>query len=81
MMLQKIKEYVREMGVSDSFYDAMVNTEVEDVQLYGEEIHKLVPKSDPTQDEIFISHLARAPLRFSPPPPCPIEARAQKATP
>jgi hypothetical protein len=60
LMLQRIKDYVREMGVSDAFYDAMVNTEVSDVRLYrGDEIYRLVPETDPTYDEIENAYEAR----------------------
>lgn len=60
IMLQKIKDYVREMGVSEAFYDAMVNTEVSDIRLYrGDEIKKLVPETDPTYDEIDNAYDAR----------------------
>ena len=60
LMLQRIKDYVREMGVSDAFYDAMVNTEVSDVRLYRDnEINRLVPETDPTSDEIENGYDAR----------------------
>ena len=60
IMLQRIKDYVREMGVSDAFYDAMVNTEVSEVRLYhGVEIKKLVSETDPTYDEIDNAYDAR----------------------
>jgi hypothetical protein len=60
LMLQKVKDYVREMGISDAFYDAMVNTEVSDVRLYhGREITKLVPETDPIHDEIKTSRAAQ----------------------
>ena len=59
-MLQKVKDYVREMGISDAFYDAMVNTEVSEVRLYrGDEIAMLVPATDPTSNEIQNSDDAR----------------------
>jgi ATP-dependent protease ClpP protease subunit len=60
LMLKTIKDYVREMGVSDAFYDAMVNTEVSEVRLYhGDEIKRLVPETDPTYDEIDNAYDAR----------------------
>jgi hypothetical protein len=60
IMLQRIKDYVREMGVGDSFYEAMVNTEVSDTRLYhGNEIKKLVPETDPAYDEIENGYEAR----------------------
>lgn len=59
-MLQEIKDYVREMGISDSFYETMVNTEVPDIRLYrGDQINKLVPETDPTYDEIENGYEAR----------------------
>jgi hypothetical protein len=60
LMLQRIKDYVREMGISDAFYDAMVNTEVSDIRVYrGNEIKGLVPETDPTYDEIDNAYDAR----------------------
>ena len=60
IMLQRIKDYVREMGVSNSFYEAMVNTEVSDIRFYhGNEIKKLVPETDPAYDEIENGYEAR----------------------
>jgi hypothetical protein len=60
LMLQRIRDYIHEMGVSDAFYDAMVNTEVSDVRLYrGDEIYRLVPRTDPTHDEIDNAYEAR----------------------
>jgi hypothetical protein len=60
LMLQRIRDYVREMGVSDAFYDAMVNTEVSEVRLYhGDEIKKIIPETDPTYDEIDNAYDAR----------------------
>jgi hypothetical protein len=60
LMLGKIREYVRAMGVSDAFYDAMVNTEVSDIRRFRfDEINKLVPKTDPIYDEIENSYSAR----------------------
>jgi hypothetical protein len=60
LMLQKIKDYVQSMGVTDLFYQEMVNTEPSDVRLYrAEAIKRLVPENDATQDEIDISFRAR----------------------
>ncbi len=60
LMLQKIKEYVQSMGVTDLFYQEMVNTEPSNIRLYrDEEIKKLVPENDPTYDEITNSYTAR----------------------
>lgn len=60
LMLQEIKDYVREMGISNSFYKSMVNTEVSDIRLYrADQINKLVPETDPTYDEIENGYEAR----------------------
>jgi hypothetical protein len=60
MMLQKIKAYVQSMGVTDSFYEEMVNTEPSKIHLYRTDaIEKLVPIKDPTYDEIQTSYAAR----------------------
>src|SRR5258708_27182403 len=55
-MLQKLKSYVQEMGVTDNFYQEMVNTEPTKMKLYlGAEIQRIVPMNDPTDDEIITS--------------------------
>jgi len=60
LMLQKVKEYVQSMGVTDLFYEQLVNTAPSNMRLYrGNEINQLVPEIDPTYDEIQISYLAR----------------------
>jgi hypothetical protein len=59
-MLQKLRAYIQEMGITDTFYHDMVNTEPSSMLLYlGDKIEKLVPKSDPTYEEIMVSHRAR----------------------
>lgn len=59
-MLQKIKEYVQSMGVTDLFYQQMINTEPSDIRLYrGQDFDKVVPPTDPTYDEIITSYQAR----------------------
>ena len=48
------------MGIVDSFYELMVNTAPSEIRLYrGNEITNLVPKTDPTCDEIENSYEAR----------------------
>jgi hypothetical protein len=48
------------MGVTDLFYQEMVNTEPADIRLYrGDDIDRLVPHRDPTFDEIATSYQAR----------------------
>jgi hypothetical protein len=60
LMLQKIKEYVQSMGVTDLFYQEMVNTEPANIRLYrGDEIQKLVPTHDPSHEEIETAYDAR----------------------
>lgn len=60
VMLQGIKEYIQAMGVTDLFYQEMVNTEPSNIRLYsGDSIKQLVPENDPTADEIRIAHEAR----------------------
>jgi ATP-dependent protease ClpP protease subunit len=61
VMLQQVKDYVRSMGIVDSFYEQMVNTEPSQIRLYREnEILPLVPMNDPVYDEILNSYTARA---------------------
>jgi hypothetical protein len=60
ILLQQVREYVRSMGIVDSFYELMVNTAPSEIRLYrGNEITNLVPKTDPTYDEIENSYEAR----------------------
>ncbi len=60
LMLQKLKSYMQEMGITDLFYREMVNTQPSDMKLYvGQDIEKIVPESDPTYDEVITSYLAR----------------------
>jgi hypothetical protein len=59
-MLQQLKGYVQEMGITDNFYQEMVNTEPTSIKLYdGGDIKNLVPTLDPTFDEIETSYDAR----------------------
>jgi hypothetical protein len=56
-----IEQYVAEMGVTKSFFEQMVNTEPSEMRVYvGKAISAIVPSTDPIQDEIDISRLARA---------------------
>jgi hypothetical protein len=60
LMLQTVKTYVQEMGVSDNFYQEMVNTEPSSVRVFkGEDIKNLVPEHDPAYDEVLTSWNAR----------------------
>jgi hypothetical protein len=59
-MILDIKAYVREMGITDEFTNAMLNTPPEGMLVFkADEIYKLVPKSDPLWDEITTSYSAR----------------------
>jgi len=60
IMLTTLKNYVAEMGVSDNFYQEMVNTEPSGIRIYRTEtIDRLVSPSDPTNDEIVTANGAR----------------------
>jgi hypothetical protein len=60
LMMQKVKTYVQEMGVSENFFQEMVNTEPSSVRIYkGENIEILVPIKDPAYDEVLTSWNAR----------------------
>jgi hypothetical protein len=61
LMLHMVKDYVQTMGVTDSFYQEMANTEPSNMQLYrGDQILKLVSEYDATQEEIRVSYMARS---------------------
>jgi hypothetical protein len=61
LMLQTLKAYVHEMGITDNFYQEMVNTEPSQMKLYlGSSVRSLVPKLDPTYDEIETAYEARS---------------------
>ena len=60
LMLSALKRYVTEMGITDNFYQQMVNTEPSKVAIYnGRDIQNLVPEADPTFEEIQIAYQAR----------------------
>jgi ATP-dependent protease ClpP protease subunit len=60
LILKQLKLYVEEMGITDNFYQEMVNTEPSDMKSYmGDNINRLVPHIDPTYDEVQVSHQAR----------------------
>jgi hypothetical protein len=65
ILLDKLKKYVVEMGITDNFYQILVNTEPSDMVIYGiannnlDDFVKLVPMVDPTYDEIEVAHYAR----------------------
>jgi hypothetical protein len=60
LMLSAVKGYITEMGVTDDFYQQMVNTDPSKVAIYkGKEFEKLVPVVDPTHEEVEMSYQAR----------------------
>jgi Clp protease len=60
LMLSVVNNYITEMGVTDNFYQQMVNTEPSKVAIYnGKDIERLVPAIDPTYQEIETSYQAR----------------------
>jgi hypothetical protein len=60
LMLSLIKSYIAEMGITDNFYQQMVNTEPLQVIKYGSSDYKiLIPESDPVYEEVEIAYEAR----------------------
>ena len=59
VMLSLIKKYVAEMGITDNFYQQMVNTEPSQMVIYKWDSTKLVPSYDPVYQEVSISYRAR----------------------
>jgi hypothetical protein len=60
-LLSQIKAYVSEMGITDNFYQQIVNTEPSQMVTYGwSDYRTLVPENDPTYDEVRISYEARS---------------------
>ena len=60
LMLSGIKQYITEMGITDSFYEQMVNTEPSQMVVYNSDNYvKLVPQDDPVHQEIEIAYQAR----------------------
>jgi hypothetical protein len=60
IMLAKVKSYVAEMGVSNTFYDQMMGTEPSKMIVYHDEaIEKLVPEWDPIFEEVATAARAR----------------------
>jgi hypothetical protein len=59
-MLSQIKQYVAEMGVTDNFYQQMVNTEPARMLKYDLLASEaLIPRTDPVYEEVEISYDAR----------------------
>jgi hypothetical protein len=60
IMLSTIKSYVAEMGITDNFYQQMVNTEPAEMVIYDSgNYRKLVPEYDPVYAEVRIAYQAR----------------------
>jgi hypothetical protein len=57
-MRSAVKEYVQEMGVTDSFFERMFNTDPSEIDIL-EDSEKIVPHTDPTYDEVQASGWAR----------------------
>jgi hypothetical protein len=58
-MLDQVRRYVEEMGVTSEFANAMVNTPPSEVRIYHYDITSLVPLTDPLFDEVKVARLAR----------------------
>jgi hypothetical protein len=57
LMLSAIKQYITEMGITDNFYEQMVNTEPSQMAIYDSDNYKkLVPEYDPVYQEIDIAN-------------------------
>jgi hypothetical protein len=61
LILSAVKSYVAEMGITDSFYEKMINTEPSKVIVYRgwNETEKIIPGDDPVYEEITTSINAR----------------------
>ncbi|MBR0797347.1 hypothetical protein JQ615_18325 [Bradyrhizobium jicamae] len=60
LMRSAVKKYVEEMGITDSFFEQMFNTEPSNMEIFSlDEIEKMVPVSDPVYDEIQTAFMAR----------------------
>lgn len=60
IVLSEVRKYISDMGITESFYDLMVNTDPMQMRVYnGNEYLRLMPKDDPIQQEIEIAYQAR----------------------
>jgi hypothetical protein len=60
LMRSAVKKYVEEMGITDSFFERMFNTEPSDIEIFRlDEAEKIVPLRDPVYDEIETATMAR----------------------
>src|SRR5262245_29312727 len=59
-LLERIKQYVAEMGIAEDFYDQMINTEASHTALYRMDNYaNLVPEMDPGYREVQFAYGAR----------------------
>jgi len=60
LILSKLKTYILEMGITDDFYQLMVNTEPASVKIFdGSAVEAIIPVEDPTYNEVSTAYLAR----------------------
>jgi ATP-dependent protease ClpP protease subunit len=59
LILSQVKQYVAEMGITENFYQQMVNTEPSQIVVYGR-YSKFIPEYDPVYQEVEISYRARS---------------------
>jgi hypothetical protein len=59
LMLAALKQYVSEMGITDNFYQQMVNTEPSQIRKYRSDYETIIPATDPVYQEIEIAYDAR----------------------
>ena len=60
LMRSAVKKYVEEMGITDSFFERMFNTDPSEMEILQiDESEKIVPATDPVYDEIQTANLAR----------------------
>lgn len=60
LTLSTVKDYVAEMGITDSFYQQMVNTQPPKIVVYElDNYEKLVPRTDPTSADVATAREAR----------------------
>jgi hypothetical protein len=59
-MLSMVKSYISEMGITDAFYQRMVNTEPSRMVIYsGDQYKRIVPENDAVYEETEIAWEAR----------------------
>ena len=60
LMMAEIKHYIADMGITDNFYQQIVNTEPSQMTIYTSDNYaNLVPENDPLYQEIEIAYEAR----------------------